>query len=68
MAKRAIEVGMRVVVTDSRRNREGTVMEVASEYEGDEKPDHAKVRYDLWWKRDEWVHTCGLFPIRGVTP
>ena len=72
MNKNAITEGMRVLNTDCRkRYREGTVVALTRISEGSSssgQPDYALIRYDSFWKRDEWTHTMDLYPIEGELP
>ena len=65
MARIPIELGMRVVHTDSRWVGEGTVMRLARRYP-DQAPDYALIRFDSVWRRDKWVPCDWLAVVGGI--
>lgn len=67
MAKKAVSIGMRVVVFPRHRGYEGTVIELAHNY-ADSPPSYAKVRFDAWWKRTRWVDADYVSHIDGIEP
>jgi hypothetical protein len=65
MNRLTILEGMRVLNTDCRKEyQEGTVVRTTRPQANEPTPEYALVRYDSFFRRDEWVHVMNLHPIK----